>query len=141
MFHEERSSVPETPEQLLEEYLDHLASIVDSFGLESTTSRIDVDRPTLVTLSAGEKPSLTFEEAAQIAALSADDLDPTEVETIACEHLLLAMSMAILDVEAVAASLDLDLDAKEIQQKIERRAPMTLAEFAHVQHAVVRRLP
>ncbi len=43
---------------------------------------------------------------------------------MACEHLLLGMSTAVLDVDAVESDLEIDLAAKEIQQKIERRAPI-----------------
>jgi hypothetical protein len=37
-----------------------------------------------------------------------------------------------MDVDALASGLDDDMDPKEIQQKIEGRAPMTLAEYARI---------
>jgi len=42
----------------------------------------------------------------------------------------------VLDIEALESYIDLDLEAKEIQQKIEGRAPMSFAEFVHVQYVI-----
>jgi hypothetical protein len=49
------------------------------------------------------------------------------------------MTTGVMDVDAVASELEIDLDAKEVQQKIERRAPMTFDEFVHVQHVIASR--
>ena len=54
-------------------------------------------------------------------------------------HLLLEMSSAMLDVDAVAGGIDADLDPREVQAKIEGRHPMTLAEYARLHHFIASR--
>jgi len=49
------------------------------------------------------------------------------------------MSSAVLDVETLASEADTELSAKEIQQKLERRASATLDEFVAIEHAIVDR--
>ncbi|MDG5759130.1 DUF5791 family protein [Natronococcus sp. A-GB1] len=139
MFYEQRMSVPETPADLRAEYDDQLASVVDRHGLETALDRTDVDREELEALLEGESPDLSLEEAAEIQALESDEPDAETIETMACEHLLLGMTTAVLDVDAVESHLEIDLDAKEVQQKIERRAPMSFAEYVHLQHVIVGR--
>lgn len=136
MFYEQRTSVPDSPAGLRAEYEDDLESVVARHGPETVADRTDVDRETVDALLEGDSPALTLEEAAQIQSLAEGEPDPGEIVTIACEHLLLGMSTAVLDVDALESEIDLDLDAKEIQQKIERRAPMSLEEFVHVQYAI-----
>ena len=58
-----------------------------------------------------------------------------------CEHLLLGMSTGVMDVDTLASEIALDMDPKEIQQKLERRAPMSFDEYVHLQHAIARRQP
>ena len=89
----------------------------------------------------GTAPELRLEEAAQIQALAEGTPDAETIVTMACEHLLLGMSSAVLDVEALESELEIDLEAKEIQQKIERRTPMTFEEFVYLQHAIADGMP
>lgn len=141
MFYEQRLDVPETPAQLRAEYEDSLAAILDAVGLDTATAETDVSRESLEAIGTDESPSLSLSEAAAIAALDPDEPDAETIRIEACEHLLLGMSTAVLDVESLAAEVDLDLDPKEIQQKLERRAPMTFEEFVHVQHAIASNAP
>ena len=139
MFYEQRLSVPETPTDLRAEYDDQLASVVDRHGLEQTLDHTGVDRDRLEALLEGESPDLSLEEAAEIQALESDAPDAETIETMACEHLLLGMTTAVLDVDAVESHLEIDLGAKEVQQKIERRAPMSFSEYVHLQHVIAGR--
>ncbi|ELY51572.1 DUF5791 family protein [Natronococcus jeotgali] len=139
MFYEQRTSVPETAADLRAEYDDQLASIVDRRGLETVAERTSADRDALEALLAGESPALSLEAAAEIQALEDGEPDAETIETMACEHLLLGMTTAVLDVDAVESHLELDLDAKEIQQKIERRAPMSFEEYVRLQHVIAGR--
>lgn len=141
MFYEQRLDVPETPAQLRAEYEDSLAAILDAVGLDTATAETDVSRESLEAIGTDESPSLSLSEAAAIAALDPDEPDAETIQIEACEHLLLGMSTAVLDVESLAAEVDLDLDPKEIQQKLERRASMTFEEFVHVQHAIASNAP
>ncbi len=136
MFYEQRMTVPDSPAALRAEYEDDLATIVDQRGPASVAADTDLDEATLEALAAGDSPDLTLEEAAEIQSLAEDEPDPETIVTMALEHLLLGMSTAVLDVEALESYIDLDLEAKEIQQKIEGRAPMSFAEFVHVQYVI-----
>lgn len=51
------------------------------------------------------------------------------------------MTTAVLDVDALESELAIEMDAKEIQQKIEQRAPMSFDEYVHIQHAIVANTP
>jgi hypothetical protein len=141
MFYEQRMTVPETPAALRAEYDDQLASIVDRHGAETVAERTGLDSASVSALGTSDSPSLLLEDAAEIQALEEDEPDAETIVTMACEHLLLGMSSAVLDVEALASRLDLDLEPKEIQQKIERRAPMSFEEYVHLQYTIVDRLP
>ncbi len=141
MFYEQRTAVPESPAELRAEYEAEFRSILEDVGLEAALEATGIDSERLEALEAGESPELDFEEAAAIQALAEGEPDPETIVTIAAEHLLLGMSSAVLDVEAVESHVEIDLEAKEIQQKIERRAPMTLGEFVHLQHVIVSQLP
>jgi len=142
MFHEQRRAVPDAPADLLAAYLADLAAAVDEDGPDAAAADTDVDRETIDTLledgaSATDAVDLTLEEAAQLQALAEGAPDPDTIVEMGCEHLLLGMTTAVLDVDALESELAIDMDAKEIQQKIERRAPMSFAEYVHIQHAIV----
>jgi len=96
---------------------------------------------TVESIQSGDVSGLGLEEAARIAALVEGTPDPETIVEIACDHLLLGMSTAVLDVDTVAADLENDLDPKEIQQKLERRSPMTFEEYVRLQHFIVSRQP
>lgn len=141
MFYHQRLDVPETPAALSEEYLRELADLVDRVGRDRSESETSLDADAIETVEAGEDPGLSLEAAAELAALASDEPDAETIVLEACEHLLLGMSTAVLDVETLAGEVALDLDPKEIQQKVERRAPMTFAEYVHFQHAIAERAP
>ncbi|QFU83320.1 DUF5791 family protein [Natronorubrum aibiense] len=136
MFYEQRMTVPDSPAELRAEYDADLRSVIEQHGPDEVAAATDVDRDSLEALLEGDSPALTLTEAAQILALEDGEPDADEIVTIACEHLLLGMSTAVLDVDAIESHIDIDLEAKEIQQKIEQRAPMSLAEFVHIQYVI-----
>ncbi|WP_255170209.1 DUF5791 family protein [Natrononativus amylolyticus] len=136
MFYEQRMAAPESPAALRREYDDELSRLVASRGLEEAAAATGIDADRLEALGDGDVPDLALEEAAEIQALGDGEPDPETIVEIACEHLLLGMSTAILDVDSLANAVEADLDAKEIQQKIERRAPMTFDEYVHLQYAI-----
>lgn len=126
-------------EELRAAYDEELVSVVERVGEDTVRAETDVDDEVLSALVSGDSPEITLETAA--AVLELDD-DFPDAETIAMEArdiLLMGMSMAVLDVEAVAAGLDDALDPKEIQQKAEGRFPMTLDEYARVHNYIEHR--
>jgi hypothetical protein len=136
MFHEQRTSVPASVAALREEYAADLAAAVESVGVEAAAERTGLDRERLSAVVDGDLSGLSIEEAAAVQAL-ATDLDGETVAEMACDHLLLGMSIAVLDVDRLATRAETTLDPKEIQQKLERRAPMRFEEYLTLQHAVV----
>ncbi|QLG50453.1 DUF5791 family protein [Natrinema halophilum] len=141
MFYEQRMSVPDSPADLRAEYEDDLTSIVERRDPSAVAAETDIEQDALEALAAGDSPSLTLEEAAEIQALKDDEPEPETIVTMALEHLLLGMSTAVLDVDAVESHLEIDMDPKEIQQKIEQRAPMSFEEFVHVQYVIADSAP
>lgn len=136
MFYEQRMNAPDSPADLRAEYEDDLRAVVTQHGVDDVVGQTDVDRETADALLEGDSLDLTLPEAAQIQALADGEPEPDEMVEIACDHLLLGMTTAVLDVDAVESELEIDMDAKEIQQKIERRAPMSFEEFVHVQYVI-----
>jgi len=133
MFHE-ISDDPgaRTPAELRELYEAELLAVVDRHGLEAVAAASDVDEATLRALRDGDSPELELEleAAASVLAVADDAPDADTIATVSRDALLMGMTTAVLDVEAVESGLDGELEAREIQSKIEGRFPMTLEEFA-----------
>ncbi len=121
------------------EYDGELRDVIEAHGSDAVASESGVDGGTVMQLADGKSPSIALSDAAAILALGEEYPDAETIETMACEHLLLGMSMAVLDVDALASELTLDLSAKEIQQKLERRAPMRLEEFVAIEYVIADR--
>lgn len=131
MLHDVASDPGElTPTELYDRYLAEVRTVIDDHGTEATAESSGIDRATIEALSGGETPELTLEEAANILAVVEDAPDGETIATIARDELLMGMTTAVLDVEAVESGLDGELEAREIQSKVEGRFPMTLREFA-----------
>jgi hypothetical protein len=119
-----------SPSSLRSAYAAVLAETVERFGVGTTAEETGLNREALASLVDGDPPELTLEEAAAILALD-DERPPADaVEAEARDILLMGMSTAVLDVEALAARIDGAMDPKEIQQKVEGRHPLTLGEYA-----------
>lgn len=131
MFHEVADEPGEhTPEELYERYEAKLVAAIESLGIDGVAAESDVDETTLQALQRGEAPELTLEEGAAILAALESAPDGETIATLARDDLLMGMTTAVLDVEAVESGLEGELEAREIQSKIEGRFPMTLREFA-----------
>lgn len=141
MLHDEIADPADvTPADLRARYERELAGVVERVGVDEAAAATDVDRERVEALVAGESPTLTVSEAASLYALDdARDADALLAEVR--DHLMLQMSSAVVDVDALAAGIDGDLDPKEVQQKIEGRQPMTLAEYARVHRFVAAENP
>ncbi|WP_132057432.1 DUF5791 family protein [Halorussus amylolyticus] len=127
-----------TDEELRAEYLSELTAVIEAVGVDAVADATDIDRETIAAIAAGDEPTIEVSDAAAI--LATDDETPPE-DAILLEtrdHLLMGMTTAVLDVDTIAAEMD-GMDAKQIQQKIEGRAPMTLAEFSRLNRFIASR--
>jgi hypothetical protein len=115
-------------------YDERMRAVIESIGVDTVVEESGVDRATVDALAAGESLELTVEEAATVLAVDEGYPDADTVEMEALDILLMGMTTAVVDVDAVSAGLDGEMEPKEIQQKIEGRYPMTLDEYASVHH-------
>ena len=129
-----RSEFPDAgeqpPEVLLDAYESVLAETVESVGQESVVEATGLTPETVSDVADGEAADLSLEDAAAVLATDPDRRDAETIQADAQDILLLGMTTAVLDVEALASGIDSQLEPKEIQQKIEGRYPMTLREYA-----------
>jgi len=134
MLRAEFESVAESsPEALHEAYLTVLRETVERAGVDTVAERADVERETVRAVADAEKPELTVETAAAILATDPERPDADTVEAEALDILLMGMTTAVVDVDALAAGVDAEMDPKEVQQKVEGRHPVALAEYAAIQ--------
>jgi len=143
MFHDQRHDVDGlSVDDLRAEYAQDLAAVVDEHGVDAVVDETGLDREAVASIADADLPAdLSLQDAARVLSLRDGVADPDTVVEIACDHLLLGMTTGVMDVDAVESDLEIDLDAKEVQQKIERRAPMTFDEYVHVQHVIASRQP
>lgn len=125
-----------TPAELRRAYAEELATVVADAGVEHVVEATSLDRQTVESVAAGDRPALTLTEAAEILATPEGTPSADDVAWEARDHLLMGMTTGVLDVDTVAAEVDTDLDGKEIQQVIEGRMPMTLDQYAEL-HAFI----
>jgi len=119
-----------SPDALRQEYESLLAETIRALGPEAVATASGVDQSRLRALLEGNSPDLTVSEAAAILATDEDRPDAETIAAEACDILLMGMSIAVLDVEALASALDDRLEPKEIQQRVEGRQPLSLGEYA-----------
>ncbi|WP_433627948.1 DUF5791 family protein [Halomicrococcus sp. NG-SE-24] len=137
MLYDEISEPGElTPEELREQYEAELAETVETVGVDAVVERTDVDREVVAGLADGAAPELTVEDAAAILATAEDAPAKDAIVAEVRDHLLMGMTTAVLDVDSLAAELDEDVEARTVQQMVEGRREMTLAEYARIHHAI-----
>jgi len=124
------SAGEQTPEELRAAYEEALRETIERVGRETVIAESGVDETTVAALADGDAPEVTLEDATAILATDDDLPDADAIEAEARDILLMGMSVAVLDVEAIAAGINDELEPKEIQQKVEGRYPTTLAEYA-----------
>lgn len=118
------------PEELRRAYEERIAETVEAAGVDEAIEGTGLDRATVEALVAGESPEIELTDAATLLALDDDRLPADAIATDARDILLMGMTTAVLDVETLSSGIDGRLEPKEIQQKIEGRFPMTVAEYA-----------
>ena len=124
------------PEELLELYEAELRGVIEEHGIAEVTEASGTDESTLRALADGKSPELTLEEASAVMAVAEGTADAETIATVSRDALLMGMTTAVLDVEAVESGIGGRLEAREIQSKIEGRFPLTLEEFALLQQYI-----
>ncbi|MFB6211374.1 MAG: DUF5791 family protein [Halobacteriales archaeon] len=134
------------PHELYDAYLRTLAEVIDAVGIDHVVAETDVDRTAVEAItavnteSAGSTvPDIELADAAAILALDTEMPDAGTILDEDRTQLLMDMSTAVLDVDTIAVEIDIPLDPKEIQAKLEGRHPMTLEEFAVLQQFIASR--
>lgn len=125
-----------SPADIRAEYASTLEATLNDVGVDTAAAETDLDADHLAAIRDGDADTadITVQEA--MAVLALDDEWP-DAETLRLElqdHVMLEMSSAIVDVETLAAGIEDDLDAKEVQQRVEGRHPMTIGEYARISH-------
>ena len=129
-----------SPDGLQTAYESYLQAVIETVGVDAAVADTDLDGDTVEAIIDGDTADLTLTEAADIAALDDDAPDAEAIVLETRDHLLMGMTTAVLDVDAVAAELDADLTGQEVQQAIEGRIDMTLPELAAIQSVIEQRL-
>ena len=124
------------PEELLELYEAELVGVIEEHGVAEVAGSSGVDESTLRALESGDSPELNLEEASAVMAVAEGTADAETIATVSRDALLMGMTTAVLDVEAVESGIGSRLEAREIQSKIEGRFPLTLGEFALLQQYI-----
>jgi len=127
-----------SPRQLHDAYEEELRTVIDAHGAERVADETGLSAETLAALADGDSPTLTLSEAASVLAVDAD-LDADSIVQEVRDHLLMGMTTGVLDVDTIASNVDLDLSGQEIQQAIEGRIRLTLAELAAIHNYVAGR--
>ncbi|PSP87440.1 hypothetical protein BRC90_10300 [Halobacteriales archaeon QS_4_69_34] len=141
MFHEVADAGELAPDEVRARYDEQLRIAIDERGVGGVADASGVPRETIDALEAGESPDLTLEDGASVLGARESEPDADAIVAETRDHLLMGMSTAVLDVEAVESGIDGALDAREIQQKIEGRLPMTLDELATIHGYIDDRKP
>lgn len=120
------------PADLREQYLAALTAVVEERGVEAVVAETDLDEARVEAVLSGDADDVTLDEAAAVLACSPDYPEADDYLLELRDHLMLQMSSAVVDVESLRRGIETDLDAKELQQKVEGRREMTLDEYARV---------
>jgi hypothetical protein len=119
-----------SPEALREAYESQLRSVVDAVGAETAAAESGVDPDRIRAIEDGAVPDLRVEDAAAILAVDDGRPDAKSIVLELRDHLLMAMTTGVVDVDTLAANIDLDLSGQEVQQALEGRTEMTLEQLA-----------
>jgi hypothetical protein len=130
-----------TPEELEQLYAEALGAVVDEHGVETVAAEADVEEATVRAAAAGDLDAVTLEEGAAILALTEEHPPAEDIVMLALDDLLMGMTNAVLDVETLESEVDGRLEAREIQQKVEGRFPITLHEYALLHQRIQQRIP
>jgi len=135
MLHEVAADAGTEPDALRVAYEALVREAVTASDVDEVVAETKVDAETAETIADGTVPTLTVEEAASVIALT-HDRDAVAIEAELRDHLLMGMTTAVLDVDTIAGAIDVDLTGQEVQQALEGRTSVTLAQLAEIQGVI-----
>jgi len=115
--------------EALQQYADALSTALD----RGTSDGLDPDVVSAV--ESGAVDDLTVEQAAAVFSAGPERPAADVIVAEAIDDLLLSMTTAVVDVDRVAARVDY-LTPRDVQQKVEGRSSVTLAEYADIRRAI-----
>jgi hypothetical protein len=122
----------DSTEEAAELYAGELRVVVEEVGPAEAVETTGLDGATIEAVTGSDVETvgrMHLTEVGSILALT-DGREADAIVADARDELMLAMSANVTDVERLAAGLDLELDPKELQAKMEGRFPMRLREYA-----------
>ena len=140
MYHEVVDEASETasdgptvvdPNTLLAAFERLLSEAVDEAGRDRIVADTTLDAAAIERVAVGTVGDITVSAGATVLATVHD----ADAETILMElrdHLLMGMTIAVLDVDAIARAIDADLTGQEVQQVLEGRAELTIEQLAEI---------
>jgi hypothetical protein len=121
-----------TPDALRRAYETQLRTVIAAVGAGTAAAESGIDAERIEALEDGPVPGLPVQDAAAILALDGDRPDAESIVLELRDHLLMAMTTGVVDVDTLAANVDLDLSGQEVQQALEGRTAMTLEQLAAI---------
>lgn len=119
------------PADLHRGYRERLAAVIEEVGTAAVAEQTGIPSDRLESLPDAD-PGLTLAETAEILGVGGEAGASESLGQEARDHLLLRMSSAVVDVDALAAALDGEFGPRDYQQMIEGEMPMSLAEYARI---------
>ena len=130
-----------TAGDLLAAYAAELAAAVDGTDPAALAEQTGVDEAVIAALATGDADAVADVRLGGAAAVlePAEGVPAHDIAHEVRDHLMMGMVTAILDVDTIAAEIDVDLTGQEVQQALEGRTRLTLGELAEIQALVVER--
>lgn len=135
MLHEVAADAGTEPDALQAAYETLVREAVAASDADAVVAETEIGVETTEAIADGTVPTLTVEEAVSVIAL-VHDRDAAAIEAELRDHLLLGMTTAVLDVDTIGGAIDTDLTGQEVQQALEGRTSMTLAQLAEIQGVI-----
>lgn len=132
-----------TPSELRQQYEAELQATIEEVGVETVAERSGIDRERIDEIKEenGGTSDIELTDAAAILATREGTPNAESIAMEARDVLLMGMTTAVLDVDTLESEINGQIEAKEIQQKMEGRFSMTLGEYALLQQAIEGRSP
>lgn len=128
------------PADLHRQYRERLAAVIEEAGSAAVAEETGIATDRLESLPDVD-PGLTIADAADILAVDGEAGPSESIRQEARDHLLLGMSSAVVDVDALAGALSGEFGPRDYQQMIEGEMPMPLGEYARIYLYVERQNP